>query len=828
MNKKKTINNKYKQLALIIMKKILFATLAVAAIASCAKTEPTYVGGESEIMLAPVTAVSTKHVTGAVTGTTYNTDEKFDVYAYWADEPAGTKFNTGATEYLKGEGSGVEFKNKGSYWGGTTTYYWPKNGSLRFAAYSPSTLDMIHDLENDTYTLENYVYPAADATAADYTAKAFDILVAPTSESYNAETAASKVSVKFEHALSWITVKLQSTEVAEGAFTVKDVVVNNIAKKGTLTANMAAEKVWSNLDNKSAVNVFTDATGYTVTPTAVVKETVSNGFLVLPQEPTTVTVYYTQNALEDEDGNETSPALENQQITVPLTLDDADDTWEPGKHYTYTILFDLDEILINPSVEDWEETTEVIVNSSPVKVNTSAELVAAVAEGKDVVLEQSITLDEPVVVEPVVATRAATAFEVTIDLNGKDIIAPSSDAIVVDGGAHLTINGNGKVHAATDNATSANAVWVKHGNVTINGGDYFVGKDNNLRNDCIYVGASAYKDNAAEYESHLVINGGTFAAEVSPEDGKCWVLNLKDEFYRSNSTIKVYGGTFKSFDPAAGGTENPAANFVAEGYGSYELEAGVWTVAKTTDKIEVASNAALEDVAAQGGNAVLTADLTLSAQELNVAEGKTVTLDLGGKTLTVAALDPIKNNGTMTIANGKITAGAAENTRRCVYNYGTMTIDGVEFVQAYSKKGAAINNEGVMTINDAVVDAVFYSVWTSGANAVTTINGGSFTTTNDVSDKETWAYAIRSLSGSKTVIYDATVVGNHGCVAADTKAEVEVNSGKYNCTATYTGNSDWVFYAEDATLTYDANACELTTANPNGAILEGCTTVTAK
>lgn len=813
------------------MKKILFATLAVAAIASCAKTEPTYVGGESEIMLAPVTAVSTKHVTGAVTGTTYNSAEKFDVYAYWADEPAGTKFNTGATEYLKGEGSGVEFVNKGSYWGGTTTYYWPKNGSLRFAAYSPSTLDMIHDLENDTYTLENYVYPAVDATAADYTAKAFDILVAPTSESYNAETAASKVSVKFEHALSWITVKLQSTEVAEGAFTVKDVVVNNIAKKGTLTANMAAEKVWSDLDNKSAVNVFTDATGYTVTPTAVVKETVSNGFLVLPQEPTTVTVYYTQNALEDEDGNETSPALENQQITVPLTLDDADDTWEPGKHYTYTILFDLDEILINPTVEDWEETTEVIVNSSPVKVNTSAELVAAVAEGKDVVLEQNITLDEPVVVEPVVATRAATAFEVTIDLNGKDIIAPlfaesngavnvgttDSYAFWVKEGAKLTINGNGNV--TTQACTYSIAVWAQGGEVVINGGTYANAGNGS---DLIYASAGG----------KVAIYGGEFKACKSnhTEDGTLEdysALNLKNNG-ADGCDIVVYGGKFYNFDPANNKSENPAKNFCAAGYGSYELETGVWTVAKTTDKIEVSSNAALEDVAAQGGNAVLTADLTLSAQELNVAEGKTVTLDLGGKTLTVAALDPIKNNGTMTIANGKITAGAAENTRRCVYNYGTMTIDGVEFVQAYSKKGAAINNEGVMTINDAVVDAVFYSVWTSGADAVTTINGGSFTTTNDVSDKETWAYAIRSLSGSKTVIYDATVVGNHGCVAADTKAEVEVNSGKYNCTATYTGNSDWVFYAEDATLTYDANACELTTANPNGAILEGCTTVTAK
>lgn len=815
------------------MKKILFATLAVAAIASCAKTEPTYVDADSEIRLNPVTTVATKaNQLKAITGTQYPAAEEFDVYAYWANEGAGAKFTTGATPYLTAGSEGVEFVNKGAYWGGTTTYYWPKNGSLRFAAYSPSSLAMTHDLEQDTYRLENFTYPSTTATAADYTAAAYDILVAPTSESYTAETAAAKVSVVFEHALSWVTFKLQSTEVANGVFTVKDVIVNEVAKKGTLVAAMATAKTWQDLDSKSEVNVYTDQTGYTVTSTATVKETVDNGFLVIPQAPTTVTVKYTQEKMvhTDDAGNEVvdSPKLENQVITVPLVLDNENDTWEPGKHYTYTILFDLDEILINPTVEDWEETTEVIVNSSPVKVSTSEQLVAAIAEGKDVVLEQNITLGEPVIVKPVVATRAATAFEVTIDLNGKDIIAPSSDAIVVDGGAHLTINGNGKVHAATDNATSANAVWVKHGNVTINGGDYFVGKDNDLRNDCIYVGASAYKDNAAEYESHLVINGGTFAAEVSPEDGKCWVLNLRDEFYRANSTIKVYGGTFKSFDPAAGGTENPAANFVAEGYGSYELEAGVWTVAKTTDKIEVASNAALEDVAAQGGNAVLTADLTLSAQELNVAEGKTVTLDLGGKTLTVAALDPIKNNGTMTIANGKITAGAAENTRRCVYNYGTMTIDGVEFVQAYSKKGAAINNEGVMTINDAVVDAVFYSVWTSGANAVTTINGGSFTTTNDVSDKETWAYAIRSLSGSKTVIYDATVVGNHGCVAADTKAEVEVNSGKYNCTATYTGNSDWVFYAEDATLTYDANACELTTANPNGAILEGCTTVTAK
>ena len=805
------------------MKKIFFSLLAIAAIASCAKTEPTFTEVDSEIKIAPVTAVSTKAVTGAIDGTQYPAEEAFKVFAYWNTAGAGSTFDTDETTagaYL----NNVKFVNKGSYWGGETVYYWPKNGSLRFAAYSPADLTMTHVLKDDVYTLGDATTPFEYVTSPE---DAYDILVAPTSESYTAETAAEKVSVVFEHALSWISFKIQSTVVANEVFDVKEVIVNDVAYKGSLVANMTAgTKVWTLGNDVNPVTVFTGSQEAKSDAASI--DAYDN--LVLPQTPTTVTVKYTQNEMShtDDQGNKVvdSPALTNQSITVPLVLDNENDTWEPGKHYTYTILFDLDEILINPSVEDWEETTEVIVNSSPVKVATSAELVAAVAEGKDVVLEQNITLNEPVVVKPVVETKAGV-FEVTIDLNGKDIVAPSTDAIVVDGGAKLTINGNGKVHSATDDASSANAVWIKHGDVVINGGDYYVGADGTDRNDCIYVGSSAGAANAASLKSSATIYGGTFESKVEA-DGQYWVLNLRDEFARANSTITVYGGQFKNFDPANNKSENPAANFVAEGYGSYELEAGVWTVAKTTDKIEVASNAALEDVAAQGGNAVLTADLTLSAQELNVAGGKTVTLDLGGKTLTVAALDPIKNNGTMTIANGKITAGAAENTRRCVYNYGTMTIDGVEFVQAYSKKGAAINNEGVMTINDAVVDAVFYSVWTSGADAVTTINGGSFTTTNDVSDKENWAYAIRSLSGSKTVIYDATVVGNHGCVAADSKADVEVNSGKYNCTATYTGNSDWVFYAEDATLTYDANACELTTANPNGAILEGCTTVTAK
>ena len=84
-----------------------------------------------------------------------------------------------------------------------------------------------------------------------------------------------------------------------------------------------------------------------------------------------------------------------------------------------------------------------------------------------------------------------------------------------------------------------------------------------------YVGAAANKDNAADYESHLIITGGTFEAKVLEQD-QYWVLNIQDQHYAAGSTITVYGGSFKNFDPANNKSENPATSFVAEGYESVE------------------------------------------------------------------------------------------------------------------------------------------------------------------------------------------------------------------------------------------------------------------
>ena len=170
---------------------------------------------------------------------------------------------------------------------------------------------------------------------------------------------------------------------------------------------------------------------------------------------------------------------------------------------------------------------------------------------------------------------------------------------------------------------------------------------------------------------------------------------------------------------------------------------------------------------AEGKNVVLAKDITVNAP-IVVAEGQDVIVDLGGKKLTLATansgVSELVNKGTMELKNGTISSLNSENCRRCVYNYGTMTIDGVTFKQVYNKKGAAINNEGNLTIENATVDAVFYSVYTSGANAVTTINGGTYKTTNDVTVRDNWAYGLVARAGSKLIINGGSFTGNHGVV----------------------------------------------------------------
>lgn len=540
------------------MKKFFFSCLAIAAIAACAKTEDVYTPDNSEIKIAPVAAMTTKaNVTAAIDGTTYPTGENFDVYAYWANEPAGSTFTAG-TVYL-GDPNAVEFKNKGAYWGGVTTYYWPKNGSLRFSCYSPASVDMTHDLATDTYSIDGYEHP-------NNTAVTWDLLVAPTSPSYTAQTAAENVAVQFQHALSWITIKVVAKDAAAAAaYDIRQVTINDVNTKADFNAAMAdgiSVNEWSAHSVPQKYIVYSGSE--TLSTTAEVIENTPAGTLVIPQSTTSVTIDYIQKAMAG------TPQLDGQSLTLPLTLTDGT-PWEPGKHYVFTLIFTVDEILINPSVQDWEDVTvtEIETSKAAQKVNTEDQLHAALANGADVVLDADITLATSAVVDN---------GNVLINLNGKSLVAPSTDAIVVKNGATLKIVGNGNVKAATDENSSANALWVRHGHVTIEGGSYYVGADGTERNDCIYVGYAAGAANAASLVSSVTITGGTFEA-AKEELGQYWVLNVQNDFFAAGSDIIVKGGQYKNFDPANNTSEATDPSFVAAGYKS--VQNGDWyTVVK--------------------------------------------------------------------------------------------------------------------------------------------------------------------------------------------------------------------------------------------------------
>ena len=303
-----------------------------------------------------------------------------------------------------------------------------------------------------------------------------------------------------------------------------------------------------------------------------------------------------------------------------------------------------------------------------------------------------------------------SAANYTLDLNGKTIDV-AGDAIVVDNGVKLTINGNGTVKAGQN--ASGNALWVKHGDVTINGGSWYVGGDPNSttgskRNDCIYVGSAANKDNAGQFVSSVTINAGTFEAAVE-ELGQYWVLNIQDQFAAARSKITVYGGSYKNFDPAKNVSEGENTSFVADGYESV-ADGEYFNVVPALKQHSVATADQLFAAVNAGGNITLTADITVSSPVV-VEAGKVVNINLGGFTLKNkkenAATDVIIVKGNLSIDNGTVEA-VTGNDGYAIISEGVLTINGGTY-----KSGVDANNKP---------NAVIYA----RGNGEVYVNGGLF------------------------------------------------------------------------------------------------------
>ncbi len=349
------------------MKKIISIVLGVAALAACTKTSVSY-EQPGEIALAPVTRANMTKA--AITGTTFPTTNDMGVYAFYnAGKLVGTpkeEFLTGSAAYL----NNVKFVNRTGTgnWGGETSYYWPKTGSLVFAAYSPSAANLAYSAGEDKFSKADYVQSTELANTVD-------LLWSPmTAKSHDKTTTA--VPMVFYHAMSWVTVQaVAANSESEGKFKVKSVKLNGIVNKGSFET--AVDDIDWTLSS-AAVDVKTltvfNNDAYKEIPKmtpAEVLENVAKGTVVIPQslgDAVTLTVVFSQVM-------PTGDWSADQTLTFKLnkcTVGDpavALNKWDNGKHYIYTLNFNIkgaageNEILIKPTLTDWENVTANGINA---------------------------------------------------------------------------------------------------------------------------------------------------------------------------------------------------------------------------------------------------------------------------------------------------------------------------------------------------------------------------------------------------------------------------------------------------------------------------------
>lgn len=349
------------------MKKIISIVLGVAALAACTKTSVSY-EQPGEIALAPVTRANMTKA--AITGTTFPTTNDMGVYAFYnAGKLIGTpkeEFLTGSAAYL----SNVKFVNRTGTgnWGGETSYYWPKTGSLVFAAYSPSAANLAYSAGEDKFSKADYVQSTDLANTVD-------LLWSPmTAKSHDKTTTA--VPMVFYHAMSWVTVQaVAANSESEGKFKVKSVKLNGIVNKGSFET--AVDDIDWTLSS-AAVDVKTltvfNNDAYKEIPKmtpAEVLENVEKGTVVIPQslgDAVTLTVVFSQVMPTGDWSADQTLTFKLNKCTVgePAV---ALNKWDNGKHYIYTLNFNIkgaageNEILIKPTLTDWEKVTANGINA---------------------------------------------------------------------------------------------------------------------------------------------------------------------------------------------------------------------------------------------------------------------------------------------------------------------------------------------------------------------------------------------------------------------------------------------------------------------------------
>lgn len=392
--------------------------------------------------------------------------------------------------------------------------------------------------------------------------------------------------------------------------------------------------------------------------------------------------------------------------------------------------------------------------------------------------------------------------KVTINLNGKNVnitgYEPNCTGVDINGGS-LTIKGSGSFGDSAQK--NVNPLFYVN-----------VGASLTIEGDASYYSANvcAY---ARYWNSKIYINGGKWYGSET------YTLNKYDT--NQEAIISVTGGEFYKYNPAASHSENPVANFVADGYGV--VKDGDWyRVVKAT---EVTDEANLRSANTAGSAILINESIVLTEKNLSMQDGtslyvaKDVVLSsefTGRYYMTLSYLD----KGGVISGEGTIVAPDKKNSHTSAVQFdsrnkelvidGNLTIkggvagywNGDEYKEGISP--AIFIYDGKVTINNGhfiggidsetgnAGPAVYIYSNSQKNNAELIINGGVF---ESATEDATFLINMDDNNQGKASIqiYGGTFVGfNPADNTADGAGTNYVADGYVSTKTTYNGKDAWV------------------------------------
>lgn len=388
---------------------------------------------------------------------------------------------------------------------------------------------------------------------------------------------------------------------------------------------------------------------------------------------------------------------------------DKKQTADTNKNTTITV---ADEVVFAPYV----------VAIGEVKYFSLTAAIAAAKDGETVKLLADVEQNSEVSINK----------NITLDLNGKkiyntkDIWNETVSLIDIEGGAKVTVMGDGTIAAKKDDCYTIN---ITDGDLTIENGT-FVGNISVVQ----------------VVKGKLTINGGTFSLLQKWKGEDRYLINCIDKaFTDKEAKVAIYGGSFAGFDPNVSPeakVDGKVPSFAAPGVGitknvdgSFTAKANMAAQILDSDGNSVAAYATLEEAVNAAAKAGDTITL-LADTGANVTIAKKLTLDLNGYTINGGT---VKATPTILVSNCTVTITDSSKAKTgTVMREDTAENSGVSshyVIDIQGKNGFLIVEGGNFVNNSGAGGTKGASLIRLGDDRVSawptlTIKGGTFTQDN--------------------------------------------------------------------------------------------------